>query len=96
MNWLIDLIKGNRLTAGAFALGLAIGGWVLYAELCHAQAREDHRTVEELVQIQRDAAREKEAEAKQQKALREFQLAECIKGTLKNVDICAKVGVKIE
>ena len=95
MSWLINLIKGNSLIAGAISLGLAAGGWLTYAELCHAQQREDHKTVAQLVQIQRDAAIEKAAEAKQQKAKQEYIKAGCLSGKIKDIDDCAEVGVKL-
>lgn len=98
MNWqtLLTLLKGNKLLVTAFMAGISLGGWLLYAELCHAQQREDHKSIEQLVQIQRDAAIEKEAEAQQQKAKQEYIRAGCLTGKIKDVEDCGSVGVRIQ
>ena len=92
----ITLLRKNPGKAFMIAVVfLGMGGWIAYAELSHAQGRGDHKTVEQLVQIQRDAAIEKKAEAEQQKQLREYIKKGCLLGTNKNKDDCAAVGIKI-
>ena len=82
--------------ASTFGAGMSFGGWLLYAEQCHAQTRANQKTIEELVEFQNGVVKEKELEALQEKQKLVYIRSACLSGKIKDVEDCAAVGVKIK
>jgi len=74
----------------------AIGGWVWDADDCHAQTKENEKTIVELVEIQRAVAREREADAIIAKQVMEERKRLCTAKILTDKALCATVGVAVE
>lgn len=79
-----------------FAVCLALASWVIYAEICHAQQREDHQTIEQLVDFQNGVVREKELDAQAQKEKWRKVLELCLNGIIKDKATCAQAQAALK
>lgn len=100
MEKLIDLIKEwpklSVVISGVFSAGVSVGSYGIYAEQCHAQTRENQKSIEQLIEFQRQVVKEKELEQKSNQAVMAERYKLCVSGVLKDKALCATVGVEID
>jgi len=103
MNWsaffaLLKRHPGKTLlgVAAIFSAASGFSLWLWNAETCHAQTKANEATIEELVEFQRAAAREREAEAKLARQALEERKRLCTAKLLTDKALCSTVGVAVE
>jgi hypothetical protein len=103
MDWdaLIDLLRRHikKTIAGVlviFMAGLSVGGYLLYAEQCHAQAQENKQVIKDMLEWQRQERNRQEMELKLKEQARLKVVELCLRGLLKDKDECAKAGAPLD
>lgn len=86
--------RDNWIIATVIATAIAFGGWWTYAEMCHAQGREDHKSIEQIQKIIQAQALKAESDAKAEKAKWRFIRQACILKTLNDPEKCAEAEAR--
>ena len=94
------LVAHKKKTIGGalaiFVAGTSAGGYLLYAEQCHAQAQSNEVVIQQLLEYQqKEIAREEMAKAEERRK-KQYISKLCLTGKLKDKDECAKVGLEVK
>jgi hypothetical protein len=77
-----------------FTAGISAGSWMLHAEQCHAQSMQNEKDIQGLLEYQRREIEREQVEAEQQRKKLAYIKELCLSGKLKDVNECAKAGVR--
>jgi hypothetical protein len=93
MNWqvLFKLLRNHpAVVCAVFAAGLSGGGYLLYAELSHAQTANNKANIDKLIEYQRGEIERLNSEKAKKEAVRREVVKLCLAGTITDKKVCAE------
>lgn len=97
----MSLLKDHPIKMASAAVTIAAGclwasAFFWDARSIHAQTQENQRTIEQLVEFQRQVVKEKEIEQEQDRKVKQEIARLCLLKKITDPEECAKVGVRLD